>query len=240
MKEGNFRERSIAEASLEERIPLMRDPYGNMMELRQGENQDERIGEYNLLGDHGEVIGRVEQKYLCSGGERVGLGIMRNLKILESRRFNTEGNVTREYKHEYAEPEEGNGAEGDYAHTITRNDATGDRFIETSKNKIQGGKYYPTGESFERNGILMTSKEFGWDDQGNVTSIKHSENDSEGNFLLNKQLLVERKGHSAKVRECLLDNTGNIAEDNTYPNYSYGAIENEIWGRISNRIETAK
>lgn len=226
------------EELLEERLPVVRNEYGEIINLEQGENPDERVGEYALRNSRGEVIGKVRTVYQCGEGKRVGLGFERELLPKESTRYDLGGNVERQYTHEYERPEGGEGAEGDHVRRTTRQDATGDRFRETVTDRIQDGRLCPLGETFEKNGVSLTSIKNSWNEKGNLTGIRHVENGPDGKQISDLETVIKWQGDNAEVRGIARDEQGNQAEK-SFVRMSKNEVNGLALGRIVNRIERA-
>lgn len=226
------------EELLEERLLVVRNEYGEIINLEQGENPDERVGEYALRNPRGEVIGKVRTVFQCGEGKRVGLGLERELLPKKSTRYDLGGNVERQYTHEYERPEGGEGAEGDYVKKTTRQDATGDIFQETVTDRIQDGRLCPLGETLEKNGILLTSVKNSWNGEGNLTGIRRVENGPDGKQISDMETVIKWQGNNAEVRSIARDEQGN-QDEKSFARMRKNEANGLAFGRIVNRIERA-
>lgn len=217
--------------------PIIRDEWGKNLELQQGSKEGEMFVEAIRKDNNGNTNGKIKTTYDCTEGKRIGLHLEIDLKPKESIVFDEDGREERIYVHEYEQPE-GNGA-GDYAHIVSRKDVkTGDIFQDQEKWKIENGRFYPLGESFRKNDILLSSKEYKWNKQGDLTSIEVLENDSSGNLLSHTKSEIQKEINSVKEYQKTSEPTG--WEQKGSSSVNYDLFVSQVWGRIANRITTAK
>lgn len=222
-----------------ERYPLnMTNEYGDKMQFEKGENLNEMISEYPLLDNERKVIGKVVAKYSVRDGQKVGTKIEQELTPIQVAHYDVSGSLLRTFKYEFKKPKEGDGAEGDYMYKITRQDATGDKYEEIDSHKIQDGKYYPTGDSFSKNGVVTESRVFNWDNNGDLKSMRHTNpKDGWGTEFFDKETLLEqRDGNNVKLVENFFDENGQIIETREFFNKKYNDVKGEAFGKVKGRI----
>lgn len=249
MEKEKFNKETKPEFIPEERLPLIRDEQGNILEIQKGENPAEKIVEMPLRNLKGEITGKSITKYQCLPGERVGLHREMNLFPKKAMEYDLNGKILRQYAYEYNYyplsedqnyplDENWGKKEGEYSVSIERKDIeSGNTFKENEFWEIKNGKLLPSQESFGRNGKLLSFKDYTWDDQGNLTYIKILERDNEGNLLQHTETEIRREGDGAWVKEYQADKLNKLESTGPLKQVAYNEAVGQVFGKVIGRIK---
>lgn len=178
--------------------PVIRDEYGKILKLQQGNREGEMFVEADRKDERGNQIGKVKIIYECAPGNRVGLHLEMDLKQIEKIWYDVNGKEERVYSYQYEKPAEGK--DGEYTNRAIRKDVkTNDSFQQEYKWKIENGKFLPLGESFSKNDKLLSSKKYSWNSDGDLIVTESLEKDVDGTLLSHSKEDIKRRGNSADV-----------------------------------------